>query len=372
MIDEDVLINALNDVANAFEVFTEGSDRILAEAEASEPPSRSHHVPTLISQPSRGRTYLVAAALIVIVAGVSIPLFRSEGNLNRINAFGPLGSRHSSQGSATTKAPPLVINGTGSSAALLSPGLGEKTLAGTGFADTGTKTGASSTSLKIESNGSISLTVNKGHVESAFTNLSKLATSDGGFVDSTQAHVGSRTSGKFTYGTIVVQVPQRNFAKLVAQAQRVGHSTSVITTSNDVTAQYVDLQAHITALEASRRQYLVIMTKATTINGILAVQSQLNTLQSQIEQLQGQLSVLSHATTYGTLTVVVSEAGHHAHATSPRTGFSKAWHDSVSGFVSGFQWLLRLAGPILFAVLALGALLTFAKFARRVLRRRRI
>ncbi len=371
MIDEDVLINALNDVASAFEISPDATDRILTEAQANEPPSRSRHVPTLISQPSRGRALLVAAALIVIVAGVSVPLFRSEGNSNKIAAFGPLGSRHASQGSVTTTAPPLAISGTGSAAALLPPGVSGKTLNGTGLTQVSANALKTSTSLKIESSGSIALTVAKGHVESAFTRLSKLATSDGGFVDSTEANVGSRTSGKFSYGTIVVQVPQRNFAKLVAQAQRVGHETSVSTSSNDVTAQYVDLQAHITALEASRRQYLVIMTKATTIDGILAVQSQLNTLQSQIEQLQGQLNVLSHETTYGTLTVAVSEVG-HAHGSTPLTGFSKAWHDSVSGFISGFQWLLRLAGPILFAVLALGALFTLAKFARRVVRRRRL
>ena len=367
MIDEDVLINALNDVANAFEVSTEASDRILAEAEANEPPSRSRHIPTFVSQHSRGRTYLVAAALVVVVASVSVPLFRSEGNANKVETFGPLGSPHSSQGGVITKSPGVVINGTGSGVALSPTGVGKTAITGTPFAG-----GSSNTSLKIESNGSIALTVNKGHVESAFTTLSKLATSDGGFVDSTQANVGSRTSGKFSYGTIVVQVPQRNFAKLVAQAQRVGRPTSVSTTSNDVTAQYVDLQAHITALEASRRQYLVIMTKATTINGILAVQGQLDALQSQIEQLQGQLNVLSHETTYGTLTVTVSETGSHAHHTPPLSGFAKAWHDSVKGFFAGFEWLLRLAGPALFAVLAVGAVWALGKTLRRTVRRRRI
>jgi hypothetical protein len=310
----------------------------------------------------------VAAALIVVVAGVSVPLLRGEGNHNTINAFGPLKSVHSSQGGAITKAPGEVpVGGLPANAAQTPPGISNTSLSGTGFV--GTK---SSTSQKIESNGSIALTVGKGHVESAFSTLTKLATSDGGFVDGTNAHVGSSTTGKFTYGTIIVQVPQRNFTGLVAQAQRVGHTTSVSTTSNDVTAQYVDLQAHITALEASRRQYLVIMTKATTINGILAVQSQLDALQSQIEQLQGQLNVLSHETTYGTLTVTVSETGHHSHKTSPLSGFAKAWHDSVKGFVSGFEWLLRLAGPALFAIIALGGAWVLGKLVRRTVRRRRI
>lgn len=367
MIDEEVLIHALKDVANTFEVTSDVPDRILAEAQANEPRVRTSHVPTFISQPSRGRTYLVAAALVVIVAGISVPLFRIEGTQNRAAVFGGVAPtksvRHGAPGAVTRFGPAAP---TSSQSALLPPSEGKLSVTGTGSVN-----GTTSVSQKIESNGTIALTVSSGRVASAFTTLTKLASGDGGYVDSTTAHGGTHTPGKFTYGTIVLQVPQRNFAKLVAQVQRVGHATSVSTTSNDVTAQYVDLQAHITALEASRRQYLTIMTKATTINGILAVQSQLNTLQSQIEQLQGQLNVLSHQTTYGSLTSTVSEAGQHSHA-SHRSGLDKAWHDSIGGFVSGFEWLVRLAGPVLFAVLALGALFTLAKFVRRALRRRRI
>ncbi|HEV3187453.1 MAG TPA: DUF4349 domain-containing protein [Acidimicrobiales bacterium] len=368
MIDEDVLINALNDAANEFEVSTRASERILAEAEANEPPQRPNHVPTLIREPSRGRTYLVAAALVVIVAGVSVPLFRSEGTPNRTVVHG-------------AKLPPVnsgqeysAVSGSGfASPSSPSPSHGKgAAIAMTGTTAAGTSASTTVVSQKIESTGTMSLKVGKGHVASAFSALSQLATNYGGYVASTDANAGSSAPDRSSFGTIVVDVPQKNFAKLVAQAHTIGHETSVRTSSNDVTAQYVDLQAHISALEASRRQYLVIMTKATTINGILAVQSQLDALQSQIEQLQGQLNVLSHETSYGTLTVNVSESGHHAHKTTTLSGFAKAWHDSVKGFLAGFEWLVRLAGPALFAVLALGGVWTLGKYFRRTVRRRRI
>ncbi|HVA52294.1 MAG TPA: DUF4349 domain-containing protein [Acidimicrobiales bacterium] len=368
MIDEDVLINALNDVADTFVVSSEAPDRIVAEAAANEPPRRSHHVPTVISQPSRGRAYLVAAALVAVIASISVPLFRSEGNPNRAVVHGgppPFG----------TSAQKLPLGGLKGYSAPLAPRPGSQkgtTITASGAATTSTGATSGVTSQKIESNGSIALAVDKGHVGAAFSSLNKLATSDGGFVASTQANAGSPRPDTFSYGTIVLEVPQRNFARLVAQAQRVGRPTSVSTSSNNVTAQYVDLQAHISALVASRRQYLVIMTKATTIDGILAVQSQLDALQSQIEQLQGQLNVLSHETTYGALTITVSEVGHHAHKASPLSGFARAWHDSVKGFFAGFEWLLRLAGPALFAVLTVGGLWGLARYVRRALRRRRI
>jgi hypothetical protein len=113
------------------------------------------------------------------------------------------------------------------------------------------------------------------------------------------------------------------------------------------------------------------MTRATSISGILAVQNQIDQIQSQIEQDQGQLNVLNHQTTYASLTVNVATPAHHA-ASTRRSGIDKAWHNSVSGFVSGFEWLIRLAGPVLFVLLVLAALSTLATLSWRTIRRRRI
>jgi hypothetical protein len=104
----------------------------------------------------------------------------------------------------------------------------------------------------------------------------------------------------------------------------------------------------------------------------LAVQGQLDALQSQIEQYQGQLNVLSHETTFATLTVMLVQKGQPAPVTHHRSGLAKAWHDAASGFVAGIEWLIRLSGPALFAVLLLGVLLAGGRLVWRSLRRRRI
>ena len=98
-----------------------------------------------------------------------------------------------------------------------------------------------------------------------------------------------------------------NFSAVLKQAQQYGKTSNVSTKATDVTGQYVDLQAQITALQASRQQYLTILAKATSIGDILAVQEQLDSIQSQIEQLQGQLQVLTSETSYSTLNVTVNE-----------------------------------------------------------------
>ena len=191
-------------------------------------------------------------------------------------------------------------------------------------------------------------------------------------MSSTQALTGGQGSKGTGTGTVVLRVPEPTFGTVVTQVQRLGRTTSVSTTATDVTSQYVDLQARITALQASRQQYLTIMAQASSIGDILAVQSQLDTLQSQIEQLQGQLNLLNSETTYGALTVSLSEAGHTPPppAPHPSSGLGRAWSASVHGFVSGFEWLLRIAGPTLFILLCLAALAVLGRWAWRATRRR--
>jgi hypothetical protein len=359
MIDEDELRRSLANAANEFEISDDAVANILTTAARDEAGPRKNPVPAFVRQPGRPRTFLAAAAVILALTAIAVPLLRSEPHSPTLAApHGPGGLSKSPSSSQNL----TVVHGTTSApAATSTASTSLKTVTGSGF--------AGSNAQKIESTGTVNLTVARGHIDSTFAKLSSLATSLHGLVESSQANSTS-SSRSFASGTIVLQVPQPSFARFVADVEKVGHVTSVTTSSTNVTGQYVDLQSRISALNASLAQYLKIMTKATTISGILAVQNQINTIQSEIEQDQGQLKVLANQTTYASLAVNVSEPGHHVSST--RSGFDKAWHDSLHGFVAGFEWLVRLAGPALFALIMLGALYEIVKYGWRAVRRRRI
>jgi hypothetical protein len=189
------------------------------------------------------------------------------------------------------------------------------------------------------------------------TRLTALAGAFGGFVASSQTQSGAGTGGA-PYGTITLQVPVNDFSTVLTQAQAMGKTSDLSTKATDVTGQYVDLQSRLAALQESRQQYLSILTKATTVGDVLAVQEQIDTIQSEIEQLQGQLNLLTSQTSYSTLTVTVSEGSPPAPpAPVPESGVVRAWHDSVGGFVAGVEGVIRFAGPVLFALLCLGVLM---------------
>ncbi len=195
----------------------------------------------------------------------------------------------------------------------------------------------------------------RGDLNRTVTQLTNLAGAYGGFVANSQTQSGA-ASGGTPSGSITLQVPVDNFATVLKQAQALGKTSVLTTKATDVTGQYVDLQARITALEASRQQYLTILAKATTVGDVLSVQEQLDGIEQQIEELQGQLQVLTSETSYSTLTVNVSE-GQPPPPPSPlpESGLVRAWHASIGGFVAGVEGVIRVAGPLLFALLLLAA-----------------
>ena len=106
--------------------------------------------------------------------------------------------------------------------------------------------------------------------------LSSLAAEYGGFVANPQTQSGAGSVGRRA-GRSRCRSRWPSFSAALDEAQSLGKTSNLTTKATDVTGQYVDLQAQITSLEASRQQYLTIMTKASSIGDVLAVQAQLDT-----------------------------------------------------------------------------------------------
>ena len=211
------------------------------------------------------------------------------------------------------------------------------------------------------------LTVGRGKLGRTVSQLSGLAGAFGGFVANSQTQSGTGAAiGDPPSGSVTLQVPVNNFATVLKRAQALGKTSDLTTKASDVTGQYVDLQSRISALQDTRQQYLAILAKATTIGDVLAVQEQVGTIQAQIEQLQRQLQLLTSETSYSTLTVTVSEGSPAPRPNPvPGSGVVRAWHTSVGGFVSDVEGVIRIAGPLLFALLLAGVVLLGGRAAWR-------
>jgi hypothetical protein len=401
MLDDDQLASLFSRAGEAFDVPASGAADIMARATAAtvsvardaddtgggDAPSdaaeggagdqleraQAGRARRLATTAGRHRVLSVAAclALVLVVAGTVGALTRSTSAPSLSASAAHTGLAHAPAQrvpTAPSTTVPSAASGTASpqfKAAAPSPTNGSSAQLGASTPAVTVPTsptapslpsGAVGQSSKIEQTGSLGLTVRKGALGRTMTRLTALAGSVGGFVASSQTQ-SSAGAGGAPYGSITLQVPVDTFASVLKQAQSFGSTSSLTTHATNVTGQYVNLQARISALQTSEQQYLTIMSKATTVGDVLSVQEQIDTIQSQIEQLQGQLQLLTSETSFSTLAVTLNEPTPPVPpGPLPESGVVRAWHNSVDGFLSGVDGLIRLAGPLLFALLCLAVL----------------
>lgn len=97
-------------------------------------------------------------------------------------------------------------------------------------------------------------------------------------------------------GTVVIRVPEDKFDTTMdfikALAKKVEYEGR---TGEDVTEEYVDLEAKLKALQAKRDQFYEILKKATTIEDTLKVYDKIEEVQTEINQTEGRMNYLKQS-----------------------------------------------------------------------------
>ena len=110
-------------------------------------------------------------------------------------------------------------------------------------------------------------------------------------------------------GVISIRVPSELFNDTM-QALR-GLAVEVVfdeTSSQDVTEEYVDLQAKLRNLEATEEQLLVIMQQAVDVEDILEVQRELTNTRDEIERTKGRMQYLEQTSETSYISVSLTQS----------------------------------------------------------------
>jgi hypothetical protein len=378
VIDEGRLRAALAQVAEAEPVSASAMARLLdalegAEAEAPALPTHRRLPAGTPARPHRRRV-AVAVASIVIVTGSLMAALGGHATATNggattlaVGPHGPSSSARSAFGieaPAGAQTPTTVATPAAGSAAAPAAGSAAAPAAGSAAAPAAGSAAAPAASdavpspadsTRVVKNGQVDLVVRHGRVEAVVAEISLLSAAQGGYVSSTSTSLG----GGAPSGTVVVEIPEAQFELVVDQVRALGRVEELSTSGRDVTSQYVDLQAQITAAQQAEQRYLTILGQATSIGDILAVQQQIDSIDTQLQQLQGQQQLLDQQTTYGTLSVSVAESSKVVVVAAP-SGWSRAWHNAVNGFAAGAEALVSASGLVAFVGLCLLALVAGA------------
>lgn len=196
---------------------------------------------------------------------------------------------------------------------------------------------------KLTQNGALSLAVDR--VEDAVTNLVDIAEKLGGRIDS--ANIDNRGDAMNKRATVIMRVPAVNFSMAMEQAKKIGRKVQYENISTeDVTEQFIDMQARLKNLKAEETQYIEIMQKAINIRDVLQISQRLYSVREQIEQLQGQMNYLSRQVDMSIITVELSSEP-DIEATNviwnPKTVAKEAVQGLIKGLYGFFTVVIYLA-----------------------------
>ncbi len=206
--------------------------------------------------------------------------------------------------------------------------------------------------------------------------ISNLAKEFGGFVVSSNLYQSYSAMGKeVPEASIVIRVPSEKLDEALAAIKKDAVDVNYENRSGqDVTSQYVDLQAQLKAKQAAEEKLLEIMDQATRAEDVLATYLEAQKVQTEIEQLKGQIKYLEESAALSAISVrLIAEEGTQPIQVGPwrPEGAAKEAIQDLILFFQGFvEFLIRFVLYTLPALILIAIPLFLVYLAGRAVYRR--
>jgi hypothetical protein len=141
------------------------------------------------------------------------------------------------------------------------------------------------------------LTIQVDDTKATSDQIVHLASSLGGYV--AESSFDDSSSG----ASLVLRIPQENFTIAMQKSAALGQVKSQSTSSNDVTEQYVNLQAQLDSYKTEESALLRILNSSTTVKDALDTQNSIQYVQAQINEIEGQLRIMQRLVTFATISI---------------------------------------------------------------------
>jgi hypothetical protein len=221
-----------------------------------------------------------ALILILIVAAFSLAACAEAGGLDSAASFAQ----------ESIGAPEVALELAGEAAPFIDSDVAAETLEFTQFQDR----------LIIRS-GHLSIIVED--TEETLMMIGRLAVARGGWIVSSNVF----ESGGAKRGDITIRIPAEAFDATLADIKDSAKEVpSEFTDSQDVTEEYVDLDARLTNLESTADRVRGFLDEARNVEEALAVNRELSRLESDIEVIKGRMQYLSQSAAFSTLSIDIT------------------------------------------------------------------
>jgi len=216
------------------------------------------------------------------------------------------------------------------------------------------------------------LTIETDSPTEGLRKITSIAEGHGGFVVTSEfKHTDPSGQSKATQTvTVVARVPSSQFSGALEQIRAAGNRVIQEKVSGqDVSEEYLDLEARIRTKKALEAQFLEIMKQARKVSDALEVQSQLADVRTEIERLEGRRRFLENQSALSTITAMLQMPAPLVAATT--TGFGHSIKQTFGDAVDTAASIILFVIQAVIVLVPIGLLVVLPVWlVWRVLRRR--
>jgi len=163
-------------------------------------------------------------------------------------------------------------------------------------------------------------------------------------------------SGEALYAEVTVRIPAERLDEVIDLVSELGTVTSLSVFAEDVTAQGVDLDARIAALQTSVDRLRQLLAQATTTKDLVEIEGELTARQAELDSLVAQRAALSEAVALSSLSVYLEPSSEAASWTPPGflSGLESGW-SALRTTVAGLFTLAGFLSPFVIAAAVVSA-----------------
>lgn len=177
--------------------------------------------------------------------------------------------------------------------------------------------------------------------EEAQKRIAAIAESKGGFVVESQQNSSDVKVDSRDIVQMTIRVPADRFTETVSEIRATAKRVIVETVKGqDVTEEFIDIEARLKAKKALELQFMEIMKRATSVDDALSVQSQLANVRGEIEKIEGRKRFLENQASFSTIKIRLQTPAVFAASSA---GFSDRLAESFeNGFDVAISFTLTL------------------------------
>ncbi len=147
------------------------------------------------------------------------------------------------------------------------------------------------------------------------------------------------------YRNINIRVPSSDFDAFINEISKgVAYFDQKQISANDITEEYIDIDARIKTKKHLENRYLELLKKATKVSEILEIETQLSAIREEIESKQGRLKYLQNKVSMSSVSIeVYTKVANKSGATvSYGSKIANALKSGFNGFSSFLIGLITL------------------------------